>query len=134
MNDQNSVRSIAILQPSERLEYASLEETKHCYTLTFSNLFLSVNFSNGFQTKSILVRIYNLVLLEHICKLLLAMGENSEMLEFVIPLLNHFELPQLRSEVEAVLRNKKTRQIFQTMKYHFGQSYGTLIKLTQGVC
>jgi hypothetical protein len=62
------------------------------------------------------------------------MGENSEMLEFVIPLLNHFELPQLRSEVEAVLRNKKTRQIFQTMKFHFRQSYGTLIKLNQGGC
>lgn len=87
--------------------------------------------SDALQSQYILVRINTLVLLEHMSKLLIRARGNSEMEKIMIHVLNNFEIEHLQSEVEAVCCNQKKRKLFQTMKYHFGESYGTLLTLKQ---
>lgn len=109
-----------------------VDNTKDSYMLHFSKRAMSVRFSKLLCERNVLVRIFYLVLLYLISKFAILNKDDISTSTFMNHLFDSLDLLELGNEVNNVLRSNNSNRLFQTLKYHFTQTYGSLRKIKEG--
>lgn len=128
---------IFLNDPNHVLTFTELVDNEGCFVLHFTKQSISVRFDNFLNSSNVLVRMFNLVLLHHICGYIKECSNDTlkdpGILEtLLLSIFDRINLSNLNHEVVSVIKSHRFKCCFVTMAHHFVQAYGILKSVTSG--